>query len=178
VLEDGYVLPPPPSVGLPGTGIWRDGKTLVVSKDAVLPDRCVKCNAYTQGRLKRKLSWHHWAIYLLILLSLLIYAIVAMVIRKRATVDLGLCDEHKAKRRTFIWITLLMILGGVGGFFLAIAAEDGTPAFIGFLLLITGIVFGVITTRVTYPSKIDDRFVWLRGLSADYLDQFPHWPGP
>lgn len=24
VLSDGYVLPPPPNVGLPGSGVWRD----------------------------------------------------------------------------------------------------------------------------------------------------------
>jgi hypothetical protein len=178
VLEDGYVLPPPPSIGTTGEGIWRDGKTLVMSKDAVLPDRCVKCNVFTNERLTRKLSWHHPAIYILLLVAWLIYLIVAMVVRKRATVELGLCEEHKAKRRTFIWITLLMILGGVAGFFLAIAAEDGTPALIGSLLLIAGIFFGVFTIRVTYPSKIDDRFVWLKGVNADYLDQFPPWPGP
>jgi hypothetical protein len=164
-------------MGTPGEGVWREGKNLVISRDALLPDRCVKCNAVTTGRLKRKLAWHHWAIYLLILLSLLIYAIVAMIIRKRATVDLGLCDVHKAKRRTYIWITLLMILGGVAGFVLAIAVYDGTPALIGLLLLITGFVFGAIMIRVTYPSKIDDRFVWLRGVNKEYLDQLPVWPG-
>lgn len=59
VLEDGYVLPPPPSVGLPNSGVWRDRSTLVMSKDAQLPDPCVKCNAFTVGRLRRKFAWHH-----------------------------------------------------------------------------------------------------------------------
>jgi len=177
VLEDGYVLPPPPSVGLPASGVWREGSTLVMSKDAQLPDRCVKCNAFTNGRLRRKLSWHHPAIYILIAVALLIYLIVAMVVRKSATVYLGICDVHRAKRRTYIWITWLLALGGVAGFVLAIAANDGTPALIGLLLLFTAIVFGVITTRVTYPSRIDDRFVWLKGVNAEYLDQFPPWPG-
>lgn len=177
VLEDGYVLPPPPSLGLPGAGIWRDGKTLVMTKDAVLPDRCVKCNAFTQGRLKRKLSWHHPAYFILLLVAWLIYLIVSMVVRKRATVELGLCDEHRAKRRNYIWVTLLLALGGFAGFFLAIAAEDGTPALIGLLMLITALIFGLIATRVTYPQKIDDRFVWLRGVNDEYLNQFPPWPG-
>lgn len=177
VLEDGYVLPPPPSIGLPGGGIWREDKTLVVSKDAVLPDRCVKCNAVTTSRLKRKLSWHHPAIYLIILVAVLIYAIVAMVLRKKATIEVGLCEEHKAQRRTFIWISLLVALGGLGGFVLAIIAEDGTPAFIGLLLLVAAIIFGARSTRVVYAQKIDDRFVWLRGVNADYLDQFQPWPG-
>lgn len=177
VLEDGYVLPPPPSLGTPGVGIWRDGKVLVVSKDATLPDRCVKCNAITTGRLTRKLSWHHPAIFILLLVAWLIYLIVAMIVRKRATLELGLCEEHKTKRRTFIWITLLLILGGLAGFVVAIAADDGIPALIGILLLLGGIIFGAATTRVTYPSKIDDRFVWLKGVNADYLNQFPPWPG-
>jgi hypothetical protein len=177
VLEDGYVLPAPPSVGLPTTGVWRDRSTLVMSKDAQLPDRCVKCNAFTTGRLRRKFSWHHPAIYILIVVAWLIYLIVAMIVRKRATVFLGLCEEHSAKRRTYIWITWLLALGGLAGFVLAIAANDGTPALIGALLFLTAIVFGVITTRVTYPSKIDDRFVWLKGFNAEYLNQLPQWPG-
>jgi hypothetical protein len=37
VLEDGYVLPPPPSLGT--EGVWRDKATLVMSRDARLPDR-------------------------------------------------------------------------------------------------------------------------------------------
>ena len=177
VLEDGYVLPPPPSVGMPGAGIWRDGATLVMSKGAQLPDRRVKCNAFTNGRLRRKFSWHHPAIYILIIVAWLIYLIVAMIVRKRATVDLGFCEEHSAKRRTYIWIAWLLALGGVAGFVLAILANDSTPALIGFLLLLTAVVFAVITTRVVYPSKIDDRFVWLKGVNAEYLNQLPSWPG-
>jgi hypothetical protein len=177
VLEDGYVLPAPPSVGMPGAGIWRDKSTLVVSREALLPERCVKCNAYTNGRLKRKFTWHHPAIYILLLVAWLVYLIVAMIVRKRATLEVGLCDEHRAKRRTYIWLTLALVLGGLAGFVLAINMNDGTPAIIGFLLLITALVFGIIATRVTYPTKIDDRFVWLKGVNADYLDQFPQWPG-
>ena len=31
--------------------IWRDGKVLVMTRQAWLPDRCVKCNAPTTYRL-------------------------------------------------------------------------------------------------------------------------------
>jgi hypothetical protein len=177
VLEDGYVLPPPPSIGLPGAGIWRDGKTLVISRDALLPDRCVKCNAITTGRITRKLSWHHSLIYLLLLLNWIIYLVVGLAVRKRAKVEFGLCDEDRTKRRTYIWVTWLMVLGGFAGFFVAIAAEDGTPALMGLLLLITAIIFGLVKARLVRPMKIDERFVWLRGVNADYLDQCPPWPG-
>ncbi|HUY92595.1 MAG TPA: hypothetical protein VMV10_27900, partial [Pirellulales bacterium] len=58
----------------PGDGVWRDGAVLAMHKRAVLPDRCVKCNRPAGGgRLKRSLSWHHPAWFLLILISLWIY---------------------------------------------------------------------------------------------------------
>lgn len=108
---------------------------------------------------------------------MLIYFIVAMVLRKRATVELGLCEDHKAKRRYAIWTTIFLVLLGFGGFALAVMIEDGTPALIGFFLLLTSLIFGLFATRVGYPTKIDDRFVWLKGLNKDYVETFPSWPG-
>ena len=175
VLEDGYVLPPPPSYGT--AGVWRDRSTLVMSKDAQLPDRCVKCNAPTTGRLKRKLSWHHPALFLIILVALLIYLIVAMVLRKSATVEIGLCEEHQAKRRRNIMIGWGLALIGAIGLILGIATEDGTYAFLGFLSLVAAVVFAIVAVRVVVPTKIDDRFVWMKGVSKDYLNELPQWVG-
>ena len=178
VLADGYVLPPPPMVGMPGSGVWRDKSTLVMSKDAELPDRCVKCNAPAYGsRLKKRLTWHHPAIYLIIFVALLIYFIVALVVRKTATVRLGLCEEHRAKRRRNIWITWLLVLLGVVGFFAAAANEDGTYLLIGFLLIVAAIIYALVAIRIVSPSKIDDKFVWLKGVNKDYLNELPQWPG-
>jgi hypothetical protein len=177
VTADGYVLPPPPRASIPSSGIWRNQSTLVLSRDAVLPLRCVKCNAYTTGRLTRRYSWHHPALYLILLVAWLIYLIVAMIVRQRATVEVGLCEEHQTKRRNAIYATIALALLGVGGIVLAIVAEDGTPALIGFLLLLAALIFGLIAPRVGYPTKIDERFVWLKGINKEYLEQFPSWPG-
>jgi len=177
VLEDGYVLPAPPAINDPNAGVWRDNSKLVMSRDAVLPMRCVKCNAATSGRLKRNLSWHHPALFILLLVAWLIYLIVAMIIRKRATVEVGICDEHRARRRSFIWITCIAIGLGFAGVFLGLMANEGSPALVGVLVLLAGIIFGVIAVRVTAPSKIDDQFVWLTGVHKDYLNQLPQLPG-
>ena len=40
-------------------GIWRQGSLLVMRKDAVLPDRCIRSNVSTDRKLKRRLNWHH-----------------------------------------------------------------------------------------------------------------------
>jgi hypothetical protein len=81
--------------------IWRSDKLLVAAPGAELPDRCVKCNAPAGGRrLKRTLYYHHPAIYLLLLCNLIIFAIVALIVRKRAVLQIGLCEHHLARRNT------------------------------------------------------------------------------
>lgn len=175
VLADGYVLPPPPSMAT--AGVWRDKSRLVMTRDALLPDRCVKCNVPTTGRLKRKLSWHHPAIYLIILVALLIYLIVAMVLRKTATVEIGLCDEHRAKRRRNIMTTWILAVLGVGGFFLGAMTEDATYVLFGLAALVAAVIFGLAMVRPVTPHKIGDRFVWLRGVNREYLDELPQWIG-
>jgi hypothetical protein len=178
VLEDGYVLPPPPSVGMPGAGVWRNKSMLVMSKDAALPDRCVKCNEPAYGRrLKRKLTWHHPAIYILIFVALLIYLIIALILRKSAIVEIGVCEMHLAKRRRNILITWLLVLLGIVGFILGIGLADGTYALVGAFLLIAAIIYGLVVVKLVAPGKIDDKFVWLKGVNKAYLDELPQWPG-
>lgn len=178
VLEDGYVLPPPPSVGTPGAGVWRDKSKMVVSKGAPLPDRCVKCNGPASGvRLKKKFTWHHPAIYILIFVGLLIYVIVAMIVRKTATVELGLCEEHMAKHRRNVLVTSLLILLGVGGFVLAVIVGNNYFLLAGILLILAGIIYAGGALRIVTPARIDNKFAWLKGVNKDYLDGLPQWPG-
>jgi hypothetical protein len=175
VLEDGYVLPPPPIS--PFSGVWRDRSKLVMSRDAELPPRCVKCNVPTHLRLKRRLTWHHPLLYILVFVALLIYLIVAMVIRKTATVEIGLCDEHLAKRRRDLRITIGLLIAGLIGLALAIGFSDGTYLLLGFLGLIAALIYGIVAVRVVAPAKIDDQFVWLTGINKNYLNELPAWPG-
>ena len=178
VLEDGYVMPPPP--GPPphlSGGTWREGSTLVMSRDASLPDYCVKCDAPADGfRLKRNLSWHHPALFLLILLAWLLYLILAMVLRKRATVYLGLCREHYEKRRTFLiagFVTLAVSFALIVG---AIAWEYPAIALLAVLGILASAIWLAFVARVVTVKKIDDQFVWLNGINENYLSRFPHLP--
>src|SRR5438105_154087 len=95
---------------------WREGVTLIVTTQASLPPRCVKCNAdVVDGwRWRKSLYWHHPALALMIIFpGLLIYAIVALIVRKKAVVEASLCPVHRANRNTKVataWIA------GLGAF--------------------------------------------------------------
>ena len=166
---------PPPSHGM--NAVWRNNSVLVMTKQALLPNRCIKCNAPADEQLKRKLTWHHPALYLLVFVSVLIYAIVAMIVRKTATVNIGLCEDHLSSRRRNLLITWGLGFGSVASFVGAALLEDGTLLLLGITLLLGCAIYGIVTLRVVVPSKIDDYFVWLKGIDGNYLQQFPEWRG-
>ena len=157
--------------------VWRDKSVLVMTKEALLPNRCVKCNAPAEEKLKRNLTWHHPALYLLAIASLLIYAVVAMVVRKTATVNVGLCEDHSSTRRRNMAITWALGLASIAGFVVAGLLGDGTFAVLGIVLLLATAIYGTVTLRVVVPTKIDNYCVWLKGIDANYLQQFPEWRG-
>jgi hypothetical protein len=171
--QEGYY--PPPSHNLPT--IWRNRSSLVMTKQASLPDRCIKCNAPTQNKLKRNLRWHHQALYALILLGFIPYAIFALVLGKTATVNVGLCEAHVSARKRAMLIALLLVLFSFVLFVVGIANESPALVLVGMLLFLGGVIFGVLKTKVVVPQKIDNEYVWLNGINSDYLNQFPEWGG-
>jgi hypothetical protein len=146
---------------------------LVMHKQGVLPDRCVKCNAPANGlRLKRKLSWHHPALYLVILAGLLFYVIIALIVRKTAKIEIGICERHRSRRRMGIAIAWLMVPLGFASFFLA-NQHRVWPIFAGFALLLLSLIVGVVVSNIVSPKKIDDYYVWLKKVHPDFLAELP-----
>jgi hypothetical protein len=164
---------PPPSHNL--NTIWRSDALLVMTKQASLPDRCVKCNAPTTTHLSRKLQWHHPALYLLIFGNLLLYWGVVMLVRKTAIVRLGLCKEHFESRKLSMIITVLLAFVAVLTCTAGVQFESPLLFLVGIGLVIGAAVYGAITIRVVTPTKIDEHFVWIKGVDTSYLQEFPEW---
>ncbi len=157
--------------------LWRSGRVLVMSQGAGLPDRCVKCNAPANGqRLLRKLYWHSPYIYLVILLNLIIYAIVAIIVRKKARVEIGLCDAHRRQRWLAIGLGWLL---GLSGLVLVIVgfAPGGSAGVVvlGLVAFIAGLVLGVVKGPVISAKRISPQFVWIKGVCPAYLETLPEW---
>ena len=160
-----------------GPRYWRDRDALIMTKDAILPDRCVKCNVCTERRLKRDLSWHPSVYYLLFLSSPILYFIVARFVRKTANMYVPFCDDHVRSRRWAIavwWLaslssTPVMILGATTNL------PSGFALGVGLTLILVGVFYGVIKCRLTETKKIDKRFVWLTNVHPDFLAKLPDW---
>lgn len=157
--------------------ISRKKKLIVMGCSAVLPDRCVKCNAPATSRLERKLHWHSPWLYLLILLHILVYAAVAICVRKKAKVAVGLCDEHRQKRKRNLYIGWGLALSFIPCLILGMMWEQMWLVYCFPFVLFAGIVYGLVTTRVVSPSFIDKDYIHLRGAGRSFLESLPEWKG-
>lgn len=151
---------------------WSDGRDLVVLLNKPLPPRCVKCNAPVSGGIPtRKFHWHTPWLYLLILVGILIYAIVALITRKKSEHAVALCPTHDKRRRMFIY-------AGFGGFFLGMfmAFSQSDFAGLGILLMLAAILVGMFGSRIMVATKMDERYVRFRGVSKAFLASLPPLP--
>jgi hypothetical protein len=161
----------PDTFGQSGSGLSRDGKVLVATKTAVFPDRCVKCNAPAEGyRLKRQLYWHHPAIWLLLLCNLLIFVVVALIVRKSAQYRIGVCPVHRGRRRNAILIGWGGLLLGIALIVVAVMQQSEIPAIVGVVVLVAATIYGVTVSQIISPKRIDNRYAWIRGAGPEFLD--------
>jgi hypothetical protein len=155
---------------------WRDGKKVVTYDQSSLPARCYKCNhAVAEPPMKRKLDWHPAAYYLLIFLNLFIYVIVAIFVRKRASVDVYLCAQHARRRKNFIiggWsgaaVAIPLIIG-------AMAANNSWLMLVGIAVLSVAIIAGLAGASLIGATRIKGNTVWLRGAGSEFLASLPPW---
>jgi len=165
-------------VAIGGAGLWRDKKLLVTKLNPVLPERCVKCNAATDTpQKKRNLYWHPPLIYLVLFFNMIVYVIVAMIVRKRTVAMVSLCPEHRVNRRNTILAAWLMVVAGFGAMVVALEYNANWVAVACAVVFLGGIIFGFAKGRLVYATKIDKEHVWLGGCGKDFLAEFPEWSG-
>jgi hypothetical protein len=174
-------LAQPAAAAIYHRGVFRQGDLLVMHKRARLPNRCVKTNEPTVGRLSRNLSWHHPLIYLSVFAGLLVYVVLAIVLRKQASIEIGLGEQGFRRRRSAILIGWTSFLGGIGIAIGSPILADQIPAAIyawpiGLFLAIGGGIYGLLVAQVVAPKRITDDYVWLKGVHPDYLAELPAWP--
>jgi predicted Zn finger-like uncharacterized protein len=165
-----------PAYGQAGAmeGAWSEGDLLVVRKGARLPHDCVKCGLPGDGRPVRKtFYWHEPWVYITILGGLLVYVIIALVVRQSGQVEFALCSRHRARRRNGTIGGLLGLFGGIALFVAAGMQNEPYLVPVGIFVLIAGVIVALIMTRVLTPKRIDAHFLWLRGAGPTFLQALP-----
>lgn len=156
-----------------GNGCRREGKLLVVPAGASLPERCVKCNAPAIMDKPRSFTWHSSGWYLLILLALLVYVIVGMMVRKKVTLAIGLCEAHRKRRRIGQYSALGVMLFGVAAIFAGAQFDEPPYVALGILALLIAAVVAMSAGRFLSPARIDDVEARFRGCGKAFLDSLP-----
>jgi len=142
---------------------WRDGKNVMCRPGSTLPPRCVKCNEPALQPMKaRKLYWHHSAWYLFVFVNIVIYVIVAMIVRRKAVVTYGICAKHRNRR----WLFIAIGWGGVALGVLLILAN----AAVALILMLVAMLTGLFGSRLAYPTRITKEEVRLGGCGEAFLD--------
>lgn len=159
-----------------GSQLRRDGSILMCSTDTALPDRCIQCNADAPGpRLRRKLHWHSSWIYALILVSLWIYLIVALCVRKSGVIHFNVCPLHRRKHLQWSLIGWSSALIGLGGFLGFMSSNQLGAAF---FCLVTGLVLCIVAAlkaRYLKATKIEGDQMQVQGVCSAMLEAYPQW---
>jgi hypothetical protein len=161
--------------------ILRQDSQLIIpqppaGQPAILPPQCIKCGAPADGKpVEKIIYWHSPVLYLLILAGLLIYAIVAMVVRKGIKVRMPLCARHAQRRSTAVTLAWVLPLAGLADAIILpqFNVDGGVVALITITLLFTGLIlWGVVGTPIR-PKSIDQYRGVFTGFCPTFLQQFP-----
>jgi len=162
----------------------RNGDRLIVpvvpGQIAQLPPPCVKCGAPANGKpVNKTFSWHHPALYLLLLPGVLIYLLVAVIVRKSIRLSVPLCARHAQRRSTAVTLAWVIPLVGVADAFILpnFGVDGAVVALITVAFVVTGIVIWAIVDYPIRPKSIDQYRGVFSGFCQTYLQQFPSGRG-
>jgi hypothetical protein len=168
----------PPS---PILAITRDGAKLVVPAGmalpmALLPPVCVKCGAPADGKaVEKTLYWHPPWLYALIFIGVLIYAIVALVMRKQMRLRVPLCRQHAERRRGMLILAgVLPVIGIADAFILpSFGIDTGLVVLVVVVFILAGLVLWGVNGSPIRPTFIDQYQGIFTGCCEAFLQQFP-----
>ncbi|HLA85466.1 MAG TPA: hypothetical protein VJL29_11785 [Thermoguttaceae bacterium] len=165
---------------------WRDADWLVLhEKKAVLPRRCVVCDAPAAERpLKMSLAKP------VSVAGFLVFGWFAFICSQGCSARVWLCDAHRAEERRQQLILRFLATAGallLGGGLFCVLFLSGKGGMIFFLCGIVSIMlspcvflitacFAMARQRLVDTVNIDKPFVWLGGVAPDYLARFPEVP--
>jgi len=157
-----------------GGDCWRDGDDLVVRPGCTLPGRCIKCNEAAQMPMRNaRFYWHHPALYLVLLLGLLPYPVIALFARRRTPVTIGLCARHRQRRRAALTLASAGSLLGIGAIAMGVRSDVVPLWFSGVAILVASLIAGILGSRLLVVTRIGENYTRFRGAGSEFLETLP-----
>jgi hypothetical protein len=159
-------------------GAWRAGRRMVMRRGAELPDRCVKTNQPAEGAWAEiRLSWHPPVYYLLVLLGLIPYLIVAPRVSASVIVRMGITERAlRSSRRAWV-ISVALFAGASALWVVAVFASMVMLLYAGAALMVVALPLYFLRARLVWPTRVAGHYVWIAGVHTDYLADLPEWKG-
>ena len=147
----------------------RRGNYLVLARSTqMLPNWCVKCGEPGTKTLRQTFSWHHPALYLLVFLTPIGYAILASPFVRKMTMKVALCPRHASRRLALLVLAALLLLGSIP-LGIALGMRYGLiPAVLGTLAGLVLLIVGKASLRAVKFTETEATFT---GLGEGFLRQ-------
>ena len=171
-IESPYEPPKSSLVDVDYCNMSRKGRYAVFKPDIVWPSRCFKCNKETKLRKKLKLSYVNPWIYLSILITILLTFILALIFRKKFTVDLPLCELHLKKRKNFKIFQWTLVAVMTISFVIAMLTNIDVLLFVPIAIFVI-ILISAISGRLAAAAKYKDGSIWVTGGGKEFLNSLP-----
>jgi hypothetical protein len=150
-------------------------------KRDLLPDVCMFCGAPAATRLRRTFTWTPGWVWILLLVNLIVLAVVAMLVTKKMTVNVPVCEEHEGYWRRKNLLMLMSLLGVtlicIGGVVIVTTQDQrGNDDLTGWAcggsiaFAVVWLIFvGVLSTRGVRPVHITEDTVQLTAVHDDFI---------
>jgi hypothetical protein len=162
-----------PEVEAPPPWAYATGHTFVVPASVVLPSRCVKCgNPPSEPWLKKNFSWHHPGLYFLVI-SPIVYLIVALIVRKTIELSVPLCRAHRSIRKKRLWMGTILLLACIPlpvAFYTYIGTDAASDVaiWVGIAMFVAGIAFLSYASPIR-PVRIQSHRAIFKGACPEFL---------
>ena len=188
---------------LEGT-VWREGRRLVMERDAELPTRCIRCNAPGDAPLVQlRVRWTIPGLGFLMLgaflalivlasvndtaagavvlaLPILLLIVIGLRLTYRTVVEYGLCSTHRRIQRFWRRLAIAALMASIALIYAHIASlPDGSEVVLtaGLAVLTLGILArGIEGVRQPRPWRFNGRRIWLTRCGKPFLDSLPPRP--
>lgn len=168
-----------------GDHCWRDGKIVVLRAGHDFPARCICCNTpAAPPRKARTLSWHSPWLFLLILLNIIVYLVVALLVRRRVRLHPVLCAAHAAARRRGLWtgggillLGLMVLFSGAANAAAGLSGLRDALLLAGTLLMLAAVWVASRVPASLSAARIDKQVIRVRGAGEPFLASLPPFVG-